>query len=348
MEKFDASNKITCLIEMALKGEIAWLILDSLIDGLTPNLESSRQIIRALLKEFETHQAMCLMKKSNDDNLISHEVIEINEDLPLTDEAEAIQKNYSKGNAFDNNEEIQSETGLINIQSDELNSANDVNNFSNEMEDNKSESEEELSKNIQLVEAFKGQLYTFVGGNSNRQYNSDSSNQSLDCDKGFDQSKKQETPSETIKIISGELPFECKTCNKRFKLKHHLKDHERIHTGEVPFKCKICSKRFKQIGHLKQHEIIHTGEFPYECKACKKRFNQISNLKRHERIHTGEVPFECKTCGKRFRQKITLIKHERIHTGEVPYECETCQKRFKTGSNLRAHEKIHFIKKPIN
>ena len=66
MEKFDASNKITCLIEMALKGEIAWLILDSLIDGLTPNLESSRQVIKVMLKEFESHQTMCQMKKSND------------------------------------------------------------------------------------------------------------------------------------------------------------------------------------------------------------------------------------------------------------------------------------------
>ena len=52
MEKFDASKKITCLIEMALKGEITWLNIDLLIDRLTPNLEISRQIIRALLKEF--------------------------------------------------------------------------------------------------------------------------------------------------------------------------------------------------------------------------------------------------------------------------------------------------------
>ena len=81
MEKFDASKKITCLIEMALKGEITWLNIDLLIDRLTPNLEISRQIIRALLKEFETHQSLCLMKKSDEDNLMAHDVIQINEDL---------------------------------------------------------------------------------------------------------------------------------------------------------------------------------------------------------------------------------------------------------------------------
>ena len=99
MEKFDASNKITCLIEMALKGEISWLILHSLIDGLTPSLESSRQIIKTMLKEFETHQSICLMMKSEDDNLISNDIIEIDEDLSINDESKIIQKSYSEGNA---------------------------------------------------------------------------------------------------------------------------------------------------------------------------------------------------------------------------------------------------------
>ena len=63
MDRFDTSNKIICLIEMAFQGEITWLILYSLIDGLTPNLESSRQIIKVMLKEFESHQTMCQMKK---------------------------------------------------------------------------------------------------------------------------------------------------------------------------------------------------------------------------------------------------------------------------------------------
>ena len=70
MENFDymdISNKITCLIEIALKGEISSLNLDLLIDGLTPTLEKSRQIIRILLKEFEKHQLLQKVKKADSD-----------------------------------------------------------------------------------------------------------------------------------------------------------------------------------------------------------------------------------------------------------------------------------------
>ena len=56
MEIVYTSTKITCLIEMALKGENSWLTLGLLIDGLTPTLARSREIIRILWKELETHQ----------------------------------------------------------------------------------------------------------------------------------------------------------------------------------------------------------------------------------------------------------------------------------------------------
>ena len=68
MENVETSVKIKCLIDMALKGEISWQTLDFLFDGLTPTLNKSKQIIKAFLKEFEAHQAICLINnRSNDD-----------------------------------------------------------------------------------------------------------------------------------------------------------------------------------------------------------------------------------------------------------------------------------------
>ncbi|XP_037091791.1 early growth response protein 1-like [Pollicipes pollicipes] len=71
-----------------------------------------------------------------------------------------------------------------------------------------------------------------------------------------------------------------------FSNKGQLTGHFRKHTGERPFECETCHKRFTRNEELTRHTRIHTGDRPFGCEICGKRFGRKDHLNKHQRTHT--------------------------------------------------------------
>ncbi|XP_030223420.1 zinc finger protein 271 isoform X2 [Gadus morhua] len=80
----------------------------------------------------------------------------------------------------------------------------------------------------------------------------------------------------------------CVECGKIFPNNAKMIIHMRSHTGEKPYGCELCKKRFQQKGDLKIHmRRIHSGEWPLVCPQCNASFRDSKYLRRHMIQHMG-------------------------------------------------------------
>ena len=177
--------------------------------------------------------------------------------------------------------------------------------------------------------------------------------------------------------------YKCALCDRAFKQKAHLADHEATHS-EKPFVCFYCGKKFANKKSVDKHETkckvrqeedasgssrtcsecnkvflnkksrdrhfakIHKSSRHFLCPDCGKVLTTAFTLKLHRQVvHQGMRSFECQYCQKAFTQKVHLIEHERCHTGMKPNICSFCGKGFASVKNLKTHERIHSSDRPF-
>lgn len=152
----------------------------------------------------------------------------------------------------------------------------------------------------------------------------------------------------------------CKYCDKKFNIRQHLSNHEKMHEGHKPFNCKQCDRRFINQDSLNRHSLVHSNA-EYICDLCQKKYRHKLTLRKHIHEHIIDPNFMCAMCGATFGTEFLLRIHARsVHKkplnkvisadakkhltnanndSDIMF-CKICKINFETNKDLLAHVKV--------
>lgn len=159
-------------------------------------------------------------------------------------------------------------------------------------------------------------------------------------------------------------PFQCKFCNRSFRLELNLARHHKMHRnpkqlgspnsvqnsihGEMSDSEAIKDLCEPSQADLNELNIVvkpenwsenYSNYVPQELITSVGQWREnCSTTRQQQRINTLH---QCHTCLKCFPSVSKLQRHMMTHTGQRPFGCEMCGKRFRQKTHLRVHCRTH-------
>ena len=121
--------------------------------------------------------------------------------------------------------------------------------------------------------------------------------------------KYEKLPAIVNSIVCDRELYQCKSCEKLFKFKSKLLQHEQSHEKEKPYGCLKCGKGYKFANSLRVHMLTHDNIRGFPCTLCSARLLTSSALHRHELTHSAKPQHHCARCGQSFTRKYNVVHH---------------------------------------